>query len=81
MSFIFGTIFGIAIMALFQAGKDVYIPCIDKRTTAIGEWIKDDYDYNRCSECGFEYERPEEASPYCPHCGAKMEWEDKENEN
>lgn len=39
----------------------------------LGEWIEDDYGYNRCSECGFEYDTPEEKSPYCPHCGALME--------
>ena len=43
-----------------------------------GQWIEDDYAYNRCSECGYEFDVPEEKTPYCPHCGADM---DSENEN
>lgn len=38
-----------------------------------GEWIEDDYGYNRCSECGYEHELPEKKTPYCPGCGANMD--------
>lgn len=38
-----------------------------------GEWIPDDYSYNRCSVCGWEWDEPECVTPYCPHCGTKME--------
>lgn len=41
-----------------------------------GEWIPDDYEYNHCSECGYEHDITEYVTPYCPGCGAKME-EDK----
>ena len=37
-----------------------------------GEWIEDDYGYNHCSACGWEWDEPESVTPYCPHCGAKM---------
>lgn len=43
-----------------------------------GEWI---YDSNtgepRCSECG-EDALEGIITPYCPHCGAKMDEEDEE---
>ena len=42
-----------------------------------GCWIEDDYAYNRCSECGYEYDHPEEKSPYCPNCGANMDLENE----
>lgn len=38
-----------------------------------GEWIDDDYGFARCSECNWEWDAPEYKTPYCPHCGAKME--------
>lgn len=44
----------------------------EKKIAAImGEWIFDPYycDYV-CSECG---KRSEHTSPYCPHCGKKLE--------
>lgn len=41
------------------------------------EWIADEYEYNRCSECGFEHDSPEFVTPYCPHCGACMEQEEE----
>ena len=40
-----------------------------------GEWIPDDYEYNHCSECGYEHDSSEYVTPYCPNCGAKMEEE------
>lgn len=40
----------------------------------VGEWIEDDdlLGYYHCSECGFEFAKPEETSPYCQKCGAMM---------
>lgn len=43
-----------------------------------GEWIEDDYGFNRCSECGWDWDEREQATPYCPNCGAKMEGEGDE---
>lgn len=40
-----------------------------------GEWIADDYAYNRCSACGWEWDIREYVTPYCPNCGAKMDGE------
>ena len=48
-------------------------PAADVAPVTYGEWIEDDYGYNRCSTCGWEWDEPESVSPYCPHCGAKME--------
>nr|DAQ52723.1 MAG TPA: hypothetical protein [Caudoviricetes sp.] len=49
------------------------IPAADVAPVTHGEWIEDDYGYNRCSACGWEWDEPESVTPYCPHCGAKME--------
>ena len=38
-----------------------------------GWWIADDYAYNRCSACGWEWDDREYVTPYCPNCGAKMD--------
>lgn len=48
------------------------IPAADVAPVTHGEWIEDDYGYNRCSACGWEWDEPESVTPYCPHCGAKM---------
>lgn len=47
-------------------------PAADVAPVTHGEWIEDDYGYNRCSACGWEWDEPESVTPYCPHCGAKM---------
>lgn len=39
----------------------------------LGEWIEDDDGFNRCSECGWEWDESERVTPYCPECGAKMD--------
>lgn len=49
------------------------LPTADVTPVTHGEWIEDDYGYNRCSSCGWEWDEPESVTPYCPHCGAKME--------
>lgn len=38
-----------------------------------GEWIEDAYGYFHCSECGFEFDEPENVTPFCQSCGARME--------
>ena len=48
-------------------------PASDVAPVTHGEWIEDDYGYNRCSACGWEWDEPEAVSLHCPHCGAKME--------
>lgn len=50
-----------------------FTPASDVAPVTHGEWIEDDYGYNRCSACGWEWDEPEAVSLYCPHCGAKME--------
>ena len=47
-------------------------PTADVAPVTHGEWIEDDYGYNHCSACGWEWDEPESVTPYCPHCGAKM---------
>lgn len=49
------------------------LPAADVRENVQGEWIEDDYGYNRCSECGYEFDYAEEKTPFCPGCGANME--------
>lgn len=53
-----------------------HAPAIDAEPKR-GCWIENDCAYNRCSECGYEYDHPEEKSPYCPNCGANMDLEDE----
>ena len=48
------------------------MPAADVEPVRRGEWIEDDYAFNRCSECGYEFDSPEIKTPYCPNCGAKM---------
>lgn len=57
----------------FLAQYDEDTPASDVAPVTHGEWIEDDYGYNRCSACGWEWDEPEAVSLYCPHCGAKME--------
>ena len=49
------------------------IPAADVAPVTHGEWIEDDYGYNHCSACGWEWDEPETVSPYCLHCGTKMD--------
>ena len=37
----------------------------------------DDHEIVKCSECGYVMERE---TPYCPHCGAKMEGKTNDND-
>lgn len=58
---------------IFESIKS--LPAVDVQGVRHGEWISDDCGYYHCSECGFEYDEQEQISPYCPHCGAKMDKE------
>lgn len=53
-------------------------PAADVAPVRYGEWIADDYAYNRCSVCGWEWDDREYVTPYCPNCGAKMDLEDNQ---
>ncbi len=59
--------------ALHRAVKA--FPAADAAPVRYGVWIDDNYGYNHCTECGYEFDRPEEKTPYCPHCGARMNLE------
>ncbi|MDO5399309.1 MAG: hypothetical protein Q4G33_15450 [bacterium] len=54
------------------------VPIADVAEVKHGKWIPDDYMYYRCSECGYEHDTPEYITPFCPHCGAKMDLGDDE---
>lgn len=61
----------------WNIGGDIKsLPATDVEPVRRGEWIEDDYAFNRCSECGYEYEYSEMKTPYCSNCGAKMEYEE-----
>ena len=49
------------------------IPPADVEEVVHARWIEDEYAYATCSHCGYEAEYPEEKTPYCPQCGARME--------
>ena len=53
------------------------LPAADVTPVTHGEWIEDDYGYNHCSACGWEWDEPETVSPYCLHCGTKMDGGEK----
>ena len=42
-----------------------------------GHWIYGEFDIPHCSECGLEI-MPNNISPYCPSCDARMEGKDGE---
>lgn len=48
-------------------------PAADVAPVRHGRWIEDDYGFNRCSECGYEWDESEYKTPFCPECGANME--------
>ena len=60
-------------------------PTVDAEPVRHGRWIKDPHSQNgfpshiymmrKCSECGHSVDN---ATPYCPWCGAKMDAERKE---
>lgn len=45
----------------------------NRRMQECGEWVYGEYDIPHCSKCGSEVE---EVSPFCPHCGARMDEDD-----
>lgn len=46
------------------------IPRADVKEVKHGEWVHGEC-VSHCSECGVET-HPENITPYCPNCGAKM---------
>lgn len=57
----------------WYAGMLKDVPAADVREDTHGLWIEGEYGFNRCSECGYEFDRPEEKTLFCPGCGANME--------
>lgn len=53
------------------------MPAADVEEVVHARWIEDEYAYATCSHCGYEMEHPEEKTPYCPQCGARMEGEEQ----
>ena len=53
------------------------IPAADIAPVVHARWIEDDCAFMRCSLCGYENDW-EWATPYCPHCGARMDSEESE---
>lgn len=68
----------IAVFVSYKACLDS-IDAVQPLSTIVkhGHWIElredhcddNEVDYYTCSECGYSYS---DNSPYCPHCGAKM---------
>ena len=64
------------IIALVEA-----VPAADVVEVRHGRWIIDEWNTPNCSVCGCSGIDDYYATPYCPHCGAKMdEAEDAESE-
>ena len=53
------------------------LPPADVAPVVHARWIEDEYVYATCSHCGYEMEHPEEKTPYCPQCGARMGGEEE----
>lgn len=51
-------------------------PTADIKEVKHGEWVHGEC-VSHCSECGVET-YPENITPYCPNCGAKMDGGDNE---
>lgn len=55
-------------------GRPKWCPLVEvSEEPKTGAWIEDPYGFNRCDQCGFEYDNAEFKTPYCPNCAAKME--------
>lgn len=52
------------------------MPTIEERKT--GKWIKFDYPWYQCSECGAVRENKSFLENFCPNCGADMRGEEHE---
>lgn len=53
------------------------IPAADVRPERRGVWDFDEETFYICTQCG-ERAINNETTPYCPHCGAKMDGKDEE---
>lgn len=54
------------------------LPAVDVAPVVHGYWIEhiDSYEnYCECSVCHYSPDSPLDETPYCPHCGAKMDLE------
>ena len=67
-----------------QSFRDVmaYRPTVDAMPVIHAQWVKmtgmmipELHGYHECSNCGYfeDYHNREHLTPYCPHCGAKMD--------
>ena len=59
-------------------GEIKEIPAADVAPVVHGRWVYGEFDIPHCSECGNDV-MPNMISPYCPHCGAKMDEEENDN--
>ena len=50
-----------------------YMPAADVQEVRHGRWIIDEWNTPNCSVCGCSGIDDYYATPYCPHCGAKMD--------
>lgn len=58
------------------------VPAADAEPVRRARWIEDDYGFNSCSECGYEWDENEHKTLFCPECGATMELGgDEQNED
>ena len=68
----------------FDTTRLYEIPTVDAKPVRHGKWLcDDDFDENGiCSECMYDSYEPvgyvRDEWKYCPHCGAKMDAERKE---
>lgn len=50
------------------------IPAADVQEVRHGHWVYGEFAIPHCSECGKEI-MPNDISPFCPNCGARMDGE------
>lgn len=55
--------------ALKLLGKE----SVEANPVVHAKWIEDEYAFAACNHCMHELEYPEYKTPYCPHCGARMD--------
>lgn len=74
-----GSVLGSHSGAVDAVGDIIYnLPAADVEPVVHGEWVYDEFDIPHCSECGHEV-MPNLISPFCPNCGAKMDGEERQN--
>lgn len=60
------------VACLMMLGMISYAPAADVIPARYGEWVHSEGGVAHCSECGCTV-CENEISPYCPHCGARMD--------